>query len=196
MIETVDYKDNIYPKFQTEGFASQFAIPFAKNVCKGIGVDVGCNRIEWMFGGDILKTVNYNQPLVSLYDDWKDRALVSEYSSNSFPIDPNINKYDALNFPVGCDGLDYIFSSHCLEHLSDWVSVLDYWTSKIKTGGVLFLYLPDYSQVYWRPWNNRKHLNIFSAQIVEDYLLDRGYKKIFKSGVDMNNAFMIMAEKN
>ena len=35
MIETVAYKKHFYPKFQTEGNASQFAIPFALHVCKG-----------------------------------------------------------------------------------------------------------------------------------------------------------------
>ena len=73
---------------------------------------------------------------------------------------------------------------------------MDYWYSKLNQGGVLFLYLPDYSQEYWRPWNNRKHVNIFTPVIIEDYMKDKGYKNIFKSGVDLNNAFMIMGEKN
>jgi hypothetical protein len=79
--------------------------------------------------------------------------------------------------------------------LYNWVNVLDYWTSKLKVGGVLFLYLPDYSQEYWKPWNNRKHLNIFSPIIIKDYLEDRNYNTIFTSQVDLNNAFMVMAEK-
>ena len=162
MIETVEYKNSRYPKYQSEGFAAQFAIPFAKHVCKGTGVDIGCNREEWKFPGAIA-------------------------------VDPAINNYTATDFPH--TDLDYIFSSHCLEHLQNWVDVLDYWTSKLKSGGVLFLYLPDYSQVYWRPWNNRKHLNIFTPGILPDYLSDRGYTNIFESGVDLNNAFMIMAEK-
>lgn len=165
MIETVTYKEKKYPKFQTEGYASQFAIPFAKHSCKGLGVDVGCNRIEWSFPGSI-------------------------------PVDPNIDpQYDALNFPKNAVELDYIFSSHCLEHLTDWVTVLDYWTFKLKSGGVLFLYLPDYSQEYWRPWHNRKHLNIFTPEIIYDYMQDNNYTNIFKSGVDLNNAFMIMGQK-
>ena len=162
MIKTIEYKEYRYPLFQSEGNAAQFAIPFAKHVCVGTGVDVGCNRLEWSFPG-------------------------------SLPVDPVINDYDALNFPY--ENLDYIFSSHCLEHLYDWVSVLDYWTSKLKIGGVLFLYLPDYSQEYWKPWNNRKHLNIFSPTIIKDYLQDRDYNTIFASQIDLNNAFMVMAEK-
>ena len=31
MIEIINYKDTDYPKFQTLGNASQFAIPFAKH---------------------------------------------------------------------------------------------------------------------------------------------------------------------
>lgn len=162
MIETIQFNSIHYPAFQSEGNAAQFAIPYAKHVCKGKGVDVGCNRPEWAYPG-------------------------------ALAVDPAINEYDALNFPW--EDLDYIFSSHCLEHLYNWVDVLDYWTSKLKKGGTLFLYLPDYSQVYWRPWNNRKHLNIFTPNILEDYMQDNGYVNIFKSGVDLNNAFMIMGEK-
>ena len=196
MIDKIEYKGNIYPKFQSEGFASQFVIPYAKKTCKGIGVDVGCNRLEWAYAAEMCNIHN-----ITNYDEWY--KLVSplnhynptKFTANSFPIDPIINGYDALNFPDNCKDLDYIFSSHCLEHVDNWVGVLDYWTDRLKKGGVLFLYLPDYSQVYWRPWNNRKHVNMFSPQIIEDYLKDKGYSTIFKSGVDLNNAFAIMAEK-
>ena len=72
---------------------------------------------------------------------------------------------------------------------------MDYWYDTIKDGGVLFLYLPDYSQEYWRPWNNRKHFNILTPKIVEDYMLDKGYKNIFVSGIDLNNSFIIFGQK-
>ncbi len=162
MIETVEYKGKIYPKFQTDGFAARFCFPFAMEVCKGYGVDVGCSKEEWAFPG-------------------------------SFPVDPTINIYTATNFPY--KNLDYIFSSHCLEHIPNWVNVLDYWTSKLISGGTLFLYLPDYSQEYWRPWNNRKHVNIFSADIIKDYMDSNGYTKIFASGVDLYNSFIVTGEK-
>lgn len=162
MIEIITFKEKNYPKFQSEGNAAQFAIPYAKHFCKGEGVDVGCMKPEWAFPGAYL-------------------------------VDPILNSYDALNFPY--ENLDYIFSSHCLEHLYDWVNVLDYWSSKIKKGGVLFLYLPDYSQEYWKPWNNRKHKNIFTPNILSDYMKENGYKNIFQSGIDLNNAFMVVGEK-
>ena len=163
MIKTITFKDKIYPKFQNEGNASQFAIPVAKHVCIGNGVDIGCMKSEWAFPGAKL-------------------------------VDPILEgNYDAFNFPY--ENLDYIFSSHCLEHVNRWVDAMDYWYCKLKQSGVLFLYLPDYSQEYWRPWNNRKHVNIFTPIIIEDYMKDKGYKNIFKSGVDLNNSFMIMGEK-
>ena len=110
------------------------------------------------------------------------------------PIDLAFDdEYHALNLPNA--NVDYIFSSHCLEHIDNWVDAMDYWYDILTENGTLFLYLPDYSQKYWRPWNNRKHRNIFSPQIIKDYMLHKKYKNIFVSGVDLNNAFMIMGEK-
>jgi predicted SAM-dependent methyltransferase len=162
MIEIIEYKNKTYPLFQAQGFSAQFAFPFAVHVCKGIGVDIGCNRMGWKFPG-------------------------------AHAVDPAINEYSATNFPW--KELDYVFSSHCLEHLDKWVDALDYWTKKLKSGGTLFLYLPDYSQEYWRPWNNRKHVSVISPQIIVDYMSSNGYEKIFSSQRDLNDSFMVMGEK-
>jgi hypothetical protein len=61
---------------------------------------------------------------------------------------------------------------------------------------VLFLYLPHYKQEYWRPWNNCKHLHIFSPDIIVDYMRDRNYTNIFNSERDLNDSFMVVGEKN
>lgn len=163
-IDVIEYKGKKYPKFQTQGFAAKFAFPFALEVCKGIGADVGCNRIEWSLPGSI-------------------------------PIDPVIDKkFHATNFPQ--KELDYVFSSHCLEHVPNWVEAIDYWIDCLKYGGVLFLYLPDYSQEYWRPWNNRKHIHSFTPQMMRDFLQDkRTLRNIFVSGVDAYNSFTCFAQK-
>ena len=110
------------------------------------------------------------------------------------PIDLNLDdEWDALNLPDR--QVDYIFSSHCLEHLPNWVDALDYWGTKLKVNGTLFLYLPDYSQEYWRPWNNKKHIHVLDAIIIKDYLEDKKYTNIFYTGTDLHNSFMIVAEK-
>lgn len=159
----IEYKGDRYPSFQAEGNASQFAIPFAKHICVGIGVDIGFGKKQWKFPG----------------------AIGADISDES-------NPYHATHLP---DELDYIYSSHCLEHVPDWVGTLIYWISKLKDGGVLFLYLPHRSQRYWRPWNNRKHLHILDPEMIEDCLKSLGMSELFVSGVDLNNSFMVYAVK-
>lgn len=171
MIETIEYKGQKYPKFQASGHASRFVIPFAQEVCKGIGFDIGCGKEEWAFPNSIMISPNIithlEQPLISRY-----------YSANDLP-----------NMKV-----DYIFSSHCLEHVDKWMMTLDYWIKfHIKSGGVLFLYLPDYTQGYWT-FGNSKHVNVFSNVLIRKFMEDRGLVNIFVSDVDLNNSFAAMAE--
>lgn len=168
MIKTILYKGNTYPKFQSEGFAAKFAFPFAQQVCTGLGVDVGCMKKEWAF-------------------------------PSSIPVDIDLpGGFHALNLPYNEIGYDYIFSSHCLEHLENWVDALNYWIDRLKSGGILFLYLPDMdSQVYWQPWNNRKHIHYLTPEIIARYFeanKDR-FENVFVSGVDLNCSFTIIAEK-
>ena len=165
MLETIEFKGEVYPKWQAEGFAAKFAFPFAEQVCKGVGVDVGCNREEWKF-------------------------------PNAYPVDPVINDFSAYGFH-DYGGLDYIFSSHCIEHLPDWVKALDYWHTRLKVGGVVFLYLPDHSQKYWRSWHNRKHIHNLNPEIVGNYFKDQPemWEDVLVSNVDLNSSFIVIAYK-
>lgn len=171
-MDTIEFKGVKYPAFQATGNAARFALPFAQEFCKGHGLDVGYNRVEWKFPGAI-------------------------------GVDPAINpEFDAMNLPSNENNIEledwqwnYIFSSHCLEHLNDWVNVLNYWQTMIKRGGTLFLYLPHYSQEYWRPWHNRKHCNILTPEMLTDYFKATGWALSFVSGPDLNNSFYAVAEK-
>src|SRR5206468_3266285 len=58
---------------------------------------------------------------------------------------------DAMNLPSG--EFDYVFSSHCLEHLANPVAAIEHWKTRLKPGCVLFLYLPHPDMRYWRPQN-------------------------------------------
>ncbi len=162
-MEILEFKNEKYPKFQSEGNASQFSIPYAKHFCKGIGYDIGFCKEEWK------------------YPD----AIGIDYSLN--------NEYNANNLPN--EIVDYIYSSHCLEHVDNWTITLEYWISKIKNSGILFLYLPDFSQKYWRPWNNKKHNHCFTPEILSEFLKDHDMKNILISGIDLNNSFMVVCEK-
>ena len=163
-IDTIEHSDIKYLKFQSEGNAAQFILPFAVKLCKGYGYDIGYCKEEWKL-------------------------------PNAKGIDSSDGSgYDANNLPE--DKVDYIFSSHCLEHVSNWMYTLEYWLTKLKSGGVLFLYLPDYSQTYWRPYNNRKHQTIMNPQYIKDFLSFKGCKNIFVSGIDLNNSFTIVCESS
>jgi trans-aconitate methyltransferase len=110
------------------------------------------------------------------------------------PIDLDFNdQYNANCLPSG--EVDYIFSSHCLEHVEHWVKVLDYWMSKVKSGGIIFLYLPHRKQRYWQPQNNMKHLHSFDQDIITYYFKDRGCKNVIThEGYDLNHSFTVIAE--
>jgi SAM-dependent methyltransferase len=162
-MEFVTFKNIKYLDFQSLGNASQFAIPYAKYYCKGVGYDIGFCKEEWKFPGAI-------------------------------GIDLSLDDgFHADNLPER--DVDYIYSSHCLEHVDNWINTLELWISKLKQNGVLFLYLPDFSQVYWRPWNNIKHKHCFTPEIITTFLRDKGMKNIYCSGIDLNNSFMIICEK-
>lgn len=164
MIETIEFKGHIYPKFQASGNAARFIYPFAQEVCKGRGVDIGCSKKEWCLPGAICVDIDFE------------------------------DGYDAFNLPPA--NFDYIFSSHCLEHIHNWAGALDYWTERLVSYGVLFLYLPDESQIYWRPYHNRKHVHQFNRTVIEDYLKYSGsYSQWFISNPDLNNSFAVMAQK-
>ena len=162
-IKTIEFNGVHYPAFQAEGNASQFAIPFALQVCRGVGYDIGYGKDEWKLPG-------------AIGIDLKDGT-------------------DALDLPEG--QMDYIYSSHCLEHVPHWVEAMDHWDSRLRIGGVLFLYLPHFSQEYWRPWHNRRHVHVLTPDIIRAYLEDSGYRsdRIFISERDLNNSFMVMAER-
>lgn len=165
-IETIKFEGESYPLYETSGFASQFAFPFAKQVLTGaIIYDIGYNREEWKFPGAIGIDLNSNDERLQ----------------------------DATNLPDLM--IDGIFASHVLEHIPEWVKTLEHWKSRLKSGGVLFLYLPHYSQRYWRAWRNLKHCNVFTPEIIKDYLTDNGYKNVFVSERDLYHSFMAMAEK-
>lgn len=95
--------------------------------------------------------------------------------------------WDALELPEG--QFDYIFSSHCLEHVINPVAVLEHWRSRIKPGGVLFLYLPHKDMTYWRPTRNRKHLHSWDPAEMAWIMREVGFEKVIHSERDMYWSF-------
>jgi SAM-dependent methyltransferase len=93
------------------------------------------------------------------------------------PVDQgdDANAYDLGRWPDG--SLDYVFSSHCLEHLDRWQEALVEWVRVIRPGGVLFLYLPHEKMTMWlpgSPWVGQDHRWVPTWQRVSDFLRHRG----------------------
>ncbi len=102
------------------------------------------------------------------------------------------NGYDAYTLPEGL--YDYIFSSHTLEHVEDYVQALETWKTHLKPGGVLFLYLPHPDMEYWRPENNRKHKHLFYPEDMKRCLETLGFKDVLTTtGHDLYWSFTIVA---
>lgn len=56
---------------------------------------------------------------------------------------------DAYRLPFGDRELDYVFSSHCLEHVVYPQQALREWTRVLKHQGIIFLYLPHPAMRLW-----------------------------------------------
>lgn len=97
---------------------------------------------------------------------------------------------DAMNLPEG--QFDFVFSSHCLEHLADPVSALEHWKTRLKPGGVLFLNLPHPDMEYWRPQHCRKHLHQWWPKDMAKLVEDLGFVNVIHSERDMYWAFSVV----
>lgn len=97
---------------------------------------------------------------------------------------------NALDLPAG--QWDYIFSSHCLEHLADPVGALQHWHSRLKCGGVLFLSLPHPDMAYWLPQNNRRHLHTWQPAQMAALLRDLGFADVIHSERDLSWSFQVV----
>lgn len=178
-IETIQFRETNYPILQSQGFAAQYAFPFAEKVCKGVGIDIGYSNPDWKFP-------------TALYG-------VDHGKFSVGGIEKEMVNVDALNFhfePSDRYVLDFVFSSHCLEHIPNWVEAIDYWGTHLKPGGVMFLYLPHCDfQEYWQPMFNRKHCNWLRPDMLQSYFNAGGWRNIFVTGHDLNYSFYAIAEK-
>lgn len=99
-------------------------------------------------------------------------------------------EHSAMSLPDG--PFDYVFSSHCLEHLQNPVAALEHWRSRLKPGGVLFLYLPHPDMEYWLPQNCRKHLHTWSPGQMRRILIDLGFWDVLASERDLAWSFSVV----
>ena len=166
-IKTIDFKGKKYPRFQAEGNAAQFAIPYAKHVCKGEGVDVGCGKKEWSFPGARPIDLSFNEEFNAM-----DLPHMSyDYIFSSHLLEHITEPWKTLDYWTEClkyGGILFLYLPEVME---------------------------ENSNHYHLPWNNTKHKNIIESAHVYRYMEDNDYINIYMSGTDLNSSYMIFGEK-
>lgn len=91
--------------------------------------------------------------------------------------------------------LDYIFSSHCLEHIENWQDALANWVAKLKKGGIIFLYLPHPDCKIWNKdsiFVGDEHKWIPTFELIEKELKNLKLEIVdFDKGPDAMQSFFI-----
>lgn len=103
------------------------------------------------------------------------------------------NGEDAMRLPGG--PFDFVFSSHCLEHLQNPIAALEHWRDQLVTGGTLFVYLPHPSMTYWLPQNCRKHLHSWRPEDMARIFRDLGLQDVIHSERDLAWSFAVVGFK-
>ncbi len=97
------------------------------------------------------------------------------------------------------ESLEYVFSSHCLEHIEDWQEALTKWMEKIRPGGILFLYLPHPECTIWHPGSpfvGNGHKWVPYPEAVRRVVNQLGFKVISgDDGPDAMQSFYLCAQK-
>src|SRR4051794_15690432 len=65
------------------------------------------------------------------------------------PVFPGVRGFDVADGDANCitkfvsDTFDFVYSSHCLEHMHEPAAALAEWWKLVKPGGVLVVIVPD-----------------------------------------------------
>ncbi|MFN0243998.1 MAG: methyltransferase domain-containing protein [Planctomycetota bacterium] len=82
---------------------------------------------------------------------------------------------------VAAASFDFVYSSHCLEHLHDPLRALERWCQILRPGGFLYLVVPDwrlYEKEQWPSRFNSTHRHTFSLDVERDTLGRSGHLNI------------------
>lgn len=162
------FRDRNYPEFISRGNHARFIMPVATEI-------IGTGKLGVDVG--------------SKYKEWAYPGAICVDSSFD-------DGYDALNLPH-FSKLEYIFSSHCLEHIPYWEEAVSYWYNALKDNGILFLYLPHTDNEYWdtRFMPTKRHVNNLNPETVSYIMECIGFRNVFYSERDAAYSFCVYGEK-
>lgn len=140
------------------------------SLCKGKGVEIGPGN-----NPQVLPTKKVDVTYVEQYPPEEWNTLYNE--NGKYSVDPKfwslyqIGEADSL--PVPDESLDFIFSSHVFEHLANPLGYLEYWHSKLKSGGLILAVVPDVAgckDYVYRPCSLTDLLKEYNDKIMEPNL--------------------------
>jgi SAM-dependent methyltransferase len=70
------------------------------------------------------------------------RADADPILPSAIGVDLDYPGYDGKTLPFGDATVDTVYSSHCLEHIADYVSTLRDWLRVVKNGGHIVIVVP------------------------------------------------------
>lgn len=110
--------------------AQPFIHQLVRAYCVGRGVEIGPGKLP--------------------YCDPRRTTFVDKHpEARDGMADPDLVA-DAIDLPTPSASLDYVFSSHVLEHAPDTIRALEEWLRVLKPAGVLFLVLPHGDRTFDR----------------------------------------------
>ena len=124
---------------------------------RGKGIDIGCGTTKVL-------------PHAIGIDSLKDVELFG------VDMNPDLVCEDATNLAIPDADLDFVFSSHLLEHIEDTRAALTEWWRCLKVDGYLVLYLP-HADLYPRigqPGSNPDHKHDFLPSDIRMHMQEVG----------------------
>ena len=105
-------------------------------------------------------------------------------------------KENAYDIKENSGSVDFVFSSHTLEHVAYVDKALGEFARVLRPGGVLFLYLPHPASEMWLPANFRHHLHQLPPSEMQERVKAAGFKVVEGTYTpDVYFSYFIRAER-
>ncbi len=118
------------------------------------------------------KGIMENYKLVAKYVYDEDKVGI-DFGGSDGPIGGctkiiDIKEHNSLD-DVSDNSLDYIFSSHTLEHIKDIIYELEIMYCKLKKDGKIIFHVPSYKKRVWRAGTSPRHHHTFKLSETDDF---------------------------
>ncbi len=123
------------------GLKMKYAPPkFVRKYCKGLGVEIG-GAAHQDYG---IKAINIDRVDHTSEDD--------VYAKAQIQLAGHVKKVDIIangdNIPLNDNSVNFVFSSHVIEHFYDPVSAINEWLRIIKPNGYIVMVVPHKERTF------------------------------------------------